>query len=109
MKNKLNVVAVNCDAHPRLCSAEGIKVYPTLKMYVLCYGFDGRTSRLSLDDFGIGTMKERKRNITRAELSRVCRTSRKSTLHREYDAAGLRMASLTVRDVQWGNKTPRGR
>lgn len=37
MKNKLNVVAVNCDAHPRLCSAEGIEGYPTLKMYVLYY------------------------------------------------------------------------
>ncbi|KAI5451445.1 hypothetical protein NCC49_001751 [Naganishia albida] len=33
MKNKLNVVAVNCDAHPRLCTAEGIKGYPTLKMF----------------------------------------------------------------------------
>jgi hypothetical protein len=32
MKDKLNVVAVNCDEQKRLCSAEGIRGYPTLRM-----------------------------------------------------------------------------
>ncbi|KAJ9096608.1 hypothetical protein QFC19_007141 [Naganishia cerealis] len=33
MKDKLHVVSVNCDDHKNLCISEGIKGYPTLRMY----------------------------------------------------------------------------
>ncbi|KAJ9102535.1 hypothetical protein QFC21_002936 [Naganishia friedmannii] len=33
MKDKLRVVSVNCDDHKRLCTTEGVKGYPTMRMY----------------------------------------------------------------------------
>ncbi|KAJ9121734.1 hypothetical protein QFC22_002355 [Naganishia vaughanmartiniae] len=33
MKDKLRVVSVNCDDHKSLCTTEGVRGYPTLRMY----------------------------------------------------------------------------
>ena len=34
MKDKVNIVAVDCDAHRALCTSNGVKGFPTIKMYV---------------------------------------------------------------------------
>lgn len=32
----MNIVAVNCDAYGNVCKDNGIKGYPTLRLYVWC-------------------------------------------------------------------------
>jgi thioredoxin-like negative regulator of GroEL len=34
LKDKVNIVAVDCDAHRSLCTKNGVKGFPTIKMYV---------------------------------------------------------------------------
>jgi len=34
LKDKVNIVAVDCDAHRALCTKNGVKGFPTIKMYV---------------------------------------------------------------------------
>jgi thiol-disulfide isomerase/thioredoxin len=34
LKDKVNIVAVDCDAHRALCTSNGVKGFPTIKMYV---------------------------------------------------------------------------
>jgi len=33
LKDKMNIVAVDCDAHRALCTSNGVKGFPTIKMY----------------------------------------------------------------------------
>jgi len=34
LKDKVNIVAVDCDAHRALCTSNGVRGFPTIKMYV---------------------------------------------------------------------------
>lgn len=34
LKDKMNIVAVDCDAHRALCTSNGVQGFPTIKMYV---------------------------------------------------------------------------
>jgi thioredoxin-like negative regulator of GroEL len=34
LKDKVNIVAVDCDAHRALCTKNGVKGFPTIKLYV---------------------------------------------------------------------------
>lgn len=34
LKDKVNIVAVDCDAHRSLCTKNGVRGFPTIKMYV---------------------------------------------------------------------------
>jgi thiol-disulfide isomerase/thioredoxin len=44
LKDKVNIVAVDCDSHRALCTSNGVKGFPTIKMYV--HNLDSADDRL---------------------------------------------------------------
>ncbi|ORX36460.1 thioredoxin-like protein [Kockovaella imperatae] len=52
LRGKMNIAAINCDAHPALCKEYGIKGFPTIRL------FDGATSKDMTGARTLAKMKE---------------------------------------------------